>query len=276
MSENKEFPTPYVFELSEEAKRLERQAQFLAPLTRRLFEDAGITAGMKVLEVGCGAGDVVLLLAEIVGPRGTIVGVDTNPALLETAGERVQTAGLTNVSFVSGDIFTVGLDDDFDAVVGRLVLVHIQDKVALLRRLGKHVSPGGIVAFQEPDHSIPVATVPRALLFEQTWNWRLEATRRAGLEAQMGLKLYGLFLDAGLPAPEMRLEQMVGGGPNWGGYDHLAGLIRGLLPLLDQFGIVTREEVKIDTLAQRLREEVVSQRGVVMGVSFVSAWTRIV
>lgn len=137
MSENKESHTPYVFELSEEAERLERQAQFLVPLTRRLFEDAGITAGMKVLEVGCGAGDVALLLAKMIGPRGTIVGVDRNPAILETARERVQAAGLTNVSFISGNIFTVALDDDFDAVVGRLILVHIQDKVALLRRLSK-------------------------------------------------------------------------------------------------------------------------------------------
>jgi len=61
MSENKALHTPYVFELSEEAKRLERQAQFLAPLTRRLLEDTGITAGMKVLDVGCGAGDVAPL-----------------------------------------------------------------------------------------------------------------------------------------------------------------------------------------------------------------------
>lgn len=276
MSKSKEFHTTYVFELSEEAKRLERQAQFLAPLTKRLFEDAGITAGMKVLEVGCGAGDTALQLAEMVGPRGTIVGVDRNPAILETAGKRVRAAGLTNVSFRSGDIFTVVLDDDFDAVVGRFVLVHIQDKVALLCRLSKHVRPDGIVAFQEPDHSTSVATRPQAPLFEQAWNWRLEATRRAGLEAQMGLKLYGMFLNAGLPAPEVRLEQMIGGGPSWGGYDHLADLIRGLLPLINQFGIATPEEVKIDTLAQRLRDEVVSQHGVVMGVSLVSAWTRII
>lgn len=98
--------------------------------------------------------------------------------------------------------------------------------------------------------------------------------RRVGLEEQMGSKLYGMFLDAGLPAPQVRLEQMVGGGPNWGGYDHLACLIRGLLPLIDGFGIATPEQVKIDTLAQWLRDEVVSQRGAVMGVSLVSAWTR--
>src|SRR6516164_10718276 len=101
MPENDESNSTYVFELSEEAKRLEKQGQFLAPLSRRLFEDAGITEGMKVLDVGCGAGDVALLLAEMVGPHGTIVGVDSNPAILETAGQRVRAAGLPHVSFVS-------------------------------------------------------------------------------------------------------------------------------------------------------------------------------
>jgi SAM-dependent methyltransferase len=273
MSENKESAPAYVFELSEEARRLEKQGQFLAPLTRRLLEDAGFSAGMKVLEVGCGAGDVTLLLAELIGPNGTIVGVDSNPAILETAWQRVRAAGLPHVSFVNGDILTVALDDDFDAVVGRLILVHTQDPVALLRRVSTHVRPGGLVVFQEPDHTHTIATLPRAQLFEQAWNWWVEATRRAGLERQMGLKLFGVFLDAGLPAPQMRLERVIGGGPDWGGYEHLASMVRGLLPLIVQGGIATEEEVEIDTLAQRLRDEVVSQQGVVMGLSLVSAWT---
>lgn len=273
MPEYNESRPSYVFELSEEARRLEQQGRFLAPLTRRLLGDAGITAGMKVLDVGCGAGDVSLLLAELVGPRGSIVGVDSNLAILETARQRVQAAGLSTVSFVDGDIMTIGLDDDFDAVVGRLILVHAQDPVALLRRVRTQVRSGGLVAFQEPDHTHPIATLPRAPLFEQVWNWWVEATRRAGLERQMGLKVFGVFLEAGLPAPEMRLERMMGGGPGWGGYDHLASLVRGLLPLIVQGGIATAEEVAIETLAQRLREEVVSQRAVVMGLSLVSAWT---
>jgi hypothetical protein len=66
----------------------------------------------------------------------------------------------------------------------------------------------------------------------------------------------------------------MGGVPNWGGYDHLASLVRGLLPLIVEGGIATAEEVAIDTLALRLREEVVRERGVVMGLSLVSAWTR--
>jgi SAM-dependent methyltransferase len=273
MHEHNESAPPYVFERAEEAKRLSKQGQFLAPLTQRLLEDAGITAGMKVLEVGCGAGDVTLLLTGMVGPGGHIVGVDSNSAVLETARQRVRAAGWSNASFVSGDILAVSLDDDFDAVVGRLILVHTPDKVALLRRVSTHVRLGGLVIFQEPDHTCPVETWPRAQLFEQAWNWWLEATRRAGLERQLGLKLFGLFLDAGLPAPQMRLERMMGGGPNWGGYDHLALLVRGLLPLIVQGAIATAEEVAIDTLAQRLREEMVSQRGVAMGLGLVSAWT---
>jgi ubiquinone/menaquinone biosynthesis C-methylase UbiE len=273
MNENNESASTYVFELSEEAMRLEKQGQFLAPLTRRLFEDAGINAGMKVLDVGCGAGDVALLLAEMVGPGGTIVGVDSNPVILQTAWKRVRAAGLPQVSFVGGDILTTPLDDDFDAVVGRLILVHAQDKVAFLRRVSTHIRPGGLVVFQEPDHTNPIATMPRAPLFEQAWNWWLEATRRAGLERQMGLKLFSVFLDAGLPAPQMHLERLMGGGPNWGGYDHLASLVRGLLTFIIQNGIATAEEVVIDTLAERLREEVVSQGGVVIGLSLVSAWT---
>lgn len=273
MSENNESTPAYVFEQAEEAKRLEKQGQFLAPLTRRLFEDAGIRAGMKVLEVGCGAGDVALLLAELVGPGGAVVGVDSNPAILETARQRVQATGLPQVSFVNGDILTVTLDGDFDAVVGRLILVHTQDKIALLRRVSTHVRPGGLVVFQEPDHTHPIATEPRAQLFEQAWNWWVEATRRGGLERQMGLKMFGMFLDAGLPAPQMRLERVMGGGPDWGGYEHLASMVRGLLPRITQSGIATAEEVAIDTLARRLRDEVVSQRGVVMGLSLVSAWT---
>jgi SAM-dependent methyltransferase len=217
---------------------------------------------------------VALLLAELVGPYGTVVGVDKSPTMLETAERRVRAVGLPNVSFINGDILTVALDHDFDAVVGRLVLIHIPDKVALLRRMSKYVRPGGVVAFQEPDLSTPVVTLPRAQLFEQAWNWVLSATCRTGMERQMGLKVYGLFLEAGLPHPEVRLEQMVGGGPNWGGYNHVAGLVRGLLPLIVQFGIATAEEVAIDTLAQRLREEVVSQHGAAMSASLVRAWTR--
>jgi ubiquinone/menaquinone biosynthesis C-methylase UbiE len=132
-----------------EEQRLQRQAMFLAPVTRRLFAAAGIGPGMKVLDIGSGAGDVALLAAEHVGLHGRVVGVDMHPALVETARRRA--AGRANVAFVAGDIREVALDDDFDAVVGRFVLGHLPDPAAALRRLLPHLRPGGIVAFVELD-----------------------------------------------------------------------------------------------------------------------------
>src|SRR4051794_3304979 len=85
-----------------ETQRLISVADVLNPFTRRLLRDAGIAAGMRVLDVGTGAGDVALLSAELVGPTGRVVGLDQDPQILRTAFARAQAAGLDTVSFVAG------------------------------------------------------------------------------------------------------------------------------------------------------------------------------
>src|SRR5690554_6309973 len=86
-----------------ETRRLILQHQIYGPSTRRLFEAAGIGAGLRVLDVGSGAGDVALLLADLVGPRGQVTGIDLNATILETARARAQAAGRQNVTFQAGD-----------------------------------------------------------------------------------------------------------------------------------------------------------------------------
>jgi SAM-dependent methyltransferase len=110
-----------------ETRRLIVQHQLYGPLTRQFLTAAGVTAGMKVLDVGSGAGDVALLLAELVGPQGQVVGVDTNAAILDTGRSRVEAAGWTTVRFLAGDALALELDSDFDAVVGRWVLQYTSD-----------------------------------------------------------------------------------------------------------------------------------------------------
>src|SRR5262245_14148002 len=102
-----------------ETRRLILQHQVYGPITRRFCEAAGIGAGMKVLDVGSGAGDVAMLVAEMVGLTGQIIGVDMNVEILETARARAQAVGWTNVTFQSGDVREIALDSDFDAIVGR-------------------------------------------------------------------------------------------------------------------------------------------------------------
>jgi ubiquinone/menaquinone biosynthesis C-methylase UbiE len=77
-----------------ETRRLILAAEILNPFTRRMLQDAGLQAGMRVLDIGTGAGDVALVAAELVGPSGRVVGVDANPQILTTAAARAQAAGL--------------------------------------------------------------------------------------------------------------------------------------------------------------------------------------
>ena len=76
----------YLFgQSADETERLRLQAKMFAPYTARFLEDAGISRGMKVLDVGTGAGDVALLVADLVGEEGTVIGVDFNPELIESS-----------------------------------------------------------------------------------------------------------------------------------------------------------------------------------------------
>jgi ubiquinone/menaquinone biosynthesis C-methylase UbiE len=242
---------------------------------RQLLEDAGITTGMRVLDIGSGAGDVALLVADLVGPSGTVVGVDRNPAILQTARASADAAGFANVSFVEDDLYNVRLEGDFDAVVGRLILLHLSNPAEALRVITRHLRPGGIVAFQEADFTNGPVALPESPLNQQLWSWWRQTVSRAGLELSMGFKLYQAFLDAGLGEPRMRLDAPVGGGPDWPGYSYIAESIRSILPLMIKFGVTTADEVDIDTLAARFRDEVVGLRGVVMLPTFIGAWAQV-
>lgn len=257
-----------------ETRRLIRQAQIYGPITRQFLVSAGIGTGMKVLDVGSGAGDVALLLADLVGPRGSVVGVEMNPVILETARERVDAAGWTNVTFLDGDVTSIVLDDDFAAVVGRWILMYLPDPVAVLRGLVDCVRPGGIIAFQENNFTYPPTTFPPAPLHQQVMRWTTPPAGSGGPEQQMGSKLHQTYLDAGLQNLQLRLDAPVGGGEDWPGYAYVADTVRSLLPMLEQMGAVSAEDVDIDTLADRLRAEALGQRGVQMLPIIMGAWAR--
>jgi ubiquinone/menaquinone biosynthesis C-methylase UbiE len=258
-----------------ETQRLQLQANLFEPFTRRLFEAAGVRKGMKVLDVGSGAGDVAFLAAEMVGPEGLVVGIDNNPVVLETARQRATDAGLSNVSFVDGDMCSAALDTDFDAVVGRHILLYAANQVEALQAITYHLRPGGILAFQEFDFSLSESlwaneTTPR--LFRQCILWIVDVFRRAGFQMNMSLALPEAFRLAGLPRPQMFLDGPIGLGADWTGYDYIAECLRSTLPLIERFGIATAQEVDVDTVAERLREEVVSQHSYVVLTLMVGAW----
>ena len=180
MSESKSDATYTMGRTQEEEDRLIQQSQLYDAVTRRFFREAGISSGMKVLDIGSGPGDVALAAAELVGPAGAVVGVDVNPAILETAQARAQAAGFTNVEFVAGDARTLDIGNDFDALTGRLVLMYMADPADALKQLATRLRPGGIVAFQEADFT-PYQQMPHSPdtpLANELIGWILEVFER--------------------------------------------------------------------------------------------------
>src|SRR4051812_8624451 len=102
---------------NDELTRLNAQARLIAPFTKRFFVSAGLQEGMRVLDVGSGAGDVAILARELVGESGEVVGADLSETGIATARQRV--SGYSNVSFCVGDPTALTFDRPFDAVIGR-------------------------------------------------------------------------------------------------------------------------------------------------------------
>jgi ubiquinone/menaquinone biosynthesis C-methylase UbiE len=261
---------------AEETERLIQQSGLYEDITRRFLTEAGLFPGMKVLDIGSGAGDVAFAAAELVGSEGQVVGVDMNEEILETARARAQDAGYANVQFLAGDAQTLDLANDFDALIGRLVLIYLPDPAATLKQLATHLRPGGIVAFQEVDFTTYSSIArPETPMMNQLAEWGVEVFRRSGANVGMGLDLYSTFVNAGLPEPSLQYTAPVGGPETWIGYQFIANAFRSILPLLEAFGIATAEEVDLDTLAQRLRAEVVASKRPLILPPHITAWAQL-
>jgi ubiquinone/menaquinone biosynthesis C-methylase UbiE len=256
-----------------EMNRLIKQSQYFNDLTAALLRDAGLSEGMRVLDVGSGAGDVALLAAEIVGPRGMVVGVDTSPEAVALATERAASAGLRNVRFQTQDAAEVMLDAPVDALIGRLILMYFTDPAFTLRRLVSWVKPGGIVAFQEIDMA-GATSWPCCPLFETVVQRITTTFTRAGCDARTGLKLPAIFRETGLPDPRLILGARVESAPHAAIYEVGVGITRTLLPVMQQTGVASAEEVGIETLAERVRDEAVALDATLVSPSLIGAWAR--
>ena len=257
----------------QELQRLTRQGQAFEPFTRQLFQEAGISRGMRVLDVGCGSGDVSFLAADLVGPGGKVVGVDRERKAVDWADARARSRGMRNVNFVEGDPAEMEFDRQFDAVIGRLVLMYYPDPVGAVRKLMRYVRPGGLIVFQEIDLA-NACSLPVAPLFERSMTWIKQTLSGTGARTQMGLELYPVFLAAGLPGPSMRIDALIGGGPQCRVCEILAELVQTLLPVMEKLNIASAAEAHVSTLAERMRDEVVALNGIVRSAGFVGAWSR--
>jgi SAM-dependent methyltransferase len=255
-----------------EHERLIHQAGRVAPITERFFREAGIGPGQRVLDLGSGVGDVAMLVARLVGPSGEVVAIERDPKAIAKASARVTKAGFHNVSFSESNVDEIADEKPFDAAVGRFILMYLPDPVATLRSISQVVRPGGVFVFQEPCWVPVLAHLASLPLWFATASLIDKAMRASGANHDMGTDLYHIFVDAGLPAPAMRMELPVGKEPylaQWY-YDTLSSL----RPQIDQLHLAIELLGSLDTLVQRLQAEVAESTTVACWFASVAAWCR--
>jgi ubiquinone/menaquinone biosynthesis C-methylase UbiE len=244
-----------------EYERLIEQAEIFRPLTERMLRNAGIRAGMRVLDIGCGAGDVSFLVSALVGPEGSVTGIDLDGDAIGVAEQRRAAQSITNVSFRQADARSLDSGPVFDAAVGRFVLMFMPDPTEALRVFAKRVRRGGIVAFCEQVASVTATSAGPVLaallaLFTLTF-------QRSGARPDIGAELYSRMRDAGLqPNPRPLAEFVLCPARDTGAYRRWALFARSMLPKIVEYGLGTEEEIR-HTVEHDLREELLATTGLV-------------
>jgi ubiquinone/menaquinone biosynthesis C-methylase UbiE len=255
-----------------EHERLIWQAARVAPTTERLFREAGIGPGQRVLDIGSGVGDVALLAARLVGPSGEVVGIERDAKSIARARARVAETGLLNVSFTQTDVSQIPDNKPFDAAVGRFILMFLPDPVAVVRSFSRLIRPGGVVAFQEPSWAPALALLAPLPLWSAAASLVHETFLRSGANPELGTALYQVFEGAGLPRATMRSEMYLGKNSDIAQW--YSDIVCTLRPQMQQFNLPLESVGSLDTLMERLQAAVEASKSVVSLPAFVGAWSR--
>jgi len=256
-----------------ERQRLALQASILNPFTEQLLRRAGISTGMHVLDLGCGIGEVSLMAARLVGRHGTVTAIDIDQAALATAADRARGQALGNLKFVEASIDQYEPERAFDAVIGRHILIHSRDPLAILSKAYECLSQAGVAVFQEYDFSTVHSTYPPC----RVWD-RLMAVFRdffgTMTHGNIGTRLLHLLLEAGFRAPDCRVEYPMDGGADSPFYEWIVESFRSIAPRAVAVGFVKESEFNIDALEQQLRQEAASCNASIPGPTMVGCFAR--
>ena len=183
--------------LDNEISRLEIQSGFFEPLTRQTLLRAGVGRGMRCLDVGCGAGSVTRILAEMVGKKGQVIGTDVDEKYLQYCRNyRPQ----PNVDFMLDDISSSRLaKGNFDAIYSRFMFVHLKDARKAIRSMKQLVKKGGAIIIEELDHA-PDSWLcyPESKSVGTLRDIYVALVKKAGGDPFAGRKIYSLMVEESL------------------------------------------------------------------------------
>jgi ubiquinone/menaquinone biosynthesis C-methylase UbiE len=154
--------------------------------------------GMRCLDVGCGPGAVSAMLAEAVGPEGSVEGLDMQEEQVERARALARKRGLENVTFRVGNATELPWDEgEFDLVYAKFLVMHLPDPEAGLGEMRRVLASGGTLFSYEFDAGGAVYW-PKGTPTESAWNLAMGTLAEGGSDTECGRKLYSYFCRLGL------------------------------------------------------------------------------
>lgn len=254
-----------------EIVRLDGQAASIAGATDALLRAAGLGGPMRVLDLGTGLGHVAFMLADILAPEGSVLAVDQAERPLEVAEQRRVAAGAENIEFVQADVREFTPIEQFDAIVARLLLFHLPDREAVLRRQLGALRPGGTMVLVEYDLGA-MRSEPEVPLVDAVRVWIEAAFRSAGADPRIGARAGELLRSAGFEDVTTFGIQAYFGPSDPTGPLLCAGVTRSLAPQIVAQGIADEAELGLDTLQARIAEQVIDRDAVMLPPGVVGAW----
>ena len=245
----------------------------IAEPTAVLLQRGGILPGMRVLDLGSGPGDVSFQVAEMVGVDGSVVGVERDPAQIAVAERRRTDLNARNVAFREGDARTFVDDEPFDAVVCRLLLMHLPDAVDVLRHHIRNLRSGGVVVAVDYDMG-GVRSLPEVELHSTVKRWLVAGFQHAGADPFVGMRFPVMFEQAGLTDVASLGFQVFFTPEHPHAPGMVVGVVRALKDAILGSQVVTEDELDLDTLEQRLGEAVSSAQAMWTMPTVVGGWGR--
>lgn len=178
--------------------------------TKKLLMDSGVKENLRILDVGCGNGEVSFLLHELMAGTGEVVGIDSNEAAILAAQKTAAEKQLKNIQFMTMKIEEaaekLGM---FDMIVGRRILMYLPDSSQIIKGLMKCLTAAGRMIFQESDalgSDAQMQTFPLHTRVQQ-WVWETVAQEQGNIH--IGSEMYTLFTKAGLNVMQIRAEAVL-------------------------------------------------------------------
>jgi SAM-dependent methyltransferase len=196
---------PYVLGANDlEISRLALQHQVWRPRALDAWKRADFGPGQTILDVGCGPGYSALDLAEIVGPTGSVVAIDSSIRFLDVLDTRRCLAGLQNIALVQLDLNESSFPIRGDGAWCRWVFAFVRRPRQLLGRIADALKPGAVLVIHEYFDYATWRTAPRCTRLETFTRLVMDDWRDRGGEPDIGWRLAEWLPEYGFRTASMR------------------------------------------------------------------------